>query len=493
MRKSLFILSIFVMSAWTYSQSAESKKYIAVEGDNLYSISKKYHTSVAKLIELNPQVDESGVKPGMELVLPGESPVTEKKTQQEPVKSDPAPVQTKESQEPKYFPPTVVPDENISEEPKEQASSVTVEEHLVAEGETYYSLSKKYKTTVSELKALNGDAPLKAGTKIIVSKKETSTSPSTEKKAHESVLFEEPPKPEAVPADKTEVKVEKPAEPIAVTEEKKTPVEPSPEVKVEKHENKTVLKTVSDTKIPVVEPVAYNNAVKRILIIPFDPYLYFSDADMEIAKQSKLEHTKIRQAFRRRLNALLEPQGYETVHLLGGRIKDSLTDLNRVYKNVSYNYQDALYNPNAQMQRVQTTQGQLKEADKTHVVKETNDPLGNSRASLAKDEGKYYGVKISDPNFFPYFNSKYKIDYYIFVNQFEVKTNYATCLDRTTKNYERNFITHFSIFDNTGKQIAGNRIKIYYESNENNIQKILTDNMQKVATQIIGELPSAQK
>lgn len=494
MRKSLFILSIFVMSAWTYSQNTESKKHIVAEGESLYGISKKYNTSVAKLIELNPQVDD-GIKTGMELVLPLQSQAKEEKAT-EVVNKDNA-SSTGKVEEPQksteVSSTTAVEGQKEKKEPTSDPN-VKVEEHMVAEGETYYSLSKKYKTTVSELKTLNGDAPLKAGTKIVISKKETSEPASAEKKANEAVLYtESTSKPEVAVADKTEVKVEKPAEPVVVAEEKKTPVEPTPEVKVEKHENKTVLKTVSDTKIPVVEPIAYNNAVKRILIIPFDPYLYFSDADMEIAKQSKLEHTKIRQAFRRRLNALLEPQGYETVHLLGGRIKDSLTDLNRVYKNVSYNYQDVLYNPNAQMQRVQTTQGQIKEADKTHVVKETNDPLGNSRASLAKDEGKYYGVKVSDPNFFPYFNSKYKIDYYIFVNQFEVKTNYATCLDRTTKNYERNFITHFSIFDNTGKQVAGNRIKIYYESNENNIQKILTDNMQKVATQIIGELPSAQK
>jgi len=133
----------------------------------------------------------------------------------------------------------------------------------------------------------------------------------------------------------------------------------------------------------------------------------------------------------------------------------------------------------------------LKEADKSKSTKpsETTNPFKNSRASLSKDESKYFAVKIKDPNFFNYFNTKYNIDYYIFINQFEVKTNYENCLDRARQNYERSFITHFSIFDSSGKQIAGNRIKINYESNENRIQKILADNMQKVADKIIAELP----
>ncbi len=483
MQRFLLIVSIFVVTQLLYGQTPENTKHVVGDGESLYSISKKYHTSVAKLIELNPQVDD-GIKTGMELLVPVESRSTvnnEENSSSQTIEKPQAEESPKTEQAVK-----------VAQSTKDTES--TAEYHTVAEGETYYSLSRKYKTTVSNLMALNNNAPLKMGEKIVVSRKEAVLQKSeTLKEEKEFSVVDEKkvePKPEEeTPKHNGESKTEQTTPSKNLPKDEQVS-ETSSKPKVQKYEDKTVITAAaSDTKIPVVEAVTYNNAVKRILIIPFDPYLYFSDADMEIAKQSKMEHTKIRQAFRRRLNALLEPQGYETIHLLGGRIKDSLTDLNRIYKNVSYNYQDALYNPNAQVQRTQMEEGQLKEADKTHVEKTTNDPFGNSRASLAKDESKYYGVKVSDPNFFPYFNSKYKIDYYIFVNQFEVKTNYATCLDRTTKNYERNFITHFSIFDNTGKQISGNRIKIHYESNENNIQKILTANMQKVANMIIGELP----
>jgi len=98
-------------------------------------------------------------------------------------------------------------------------------------------------------------------------------------------------------------------------------------------------------------------------------------------------------------------------------------------------------------------------------------------------------VKIKNNTFFPLFNEKYHADYYIFVSQFEVKTNYEHCLDRALQNYERTFVTHFSIFDKSGKQISGGRVKNMYESNNNHLEKILADNIPPLADQIMSEMP----
>ncbi len=393
-------------------------RHMVTPGETIYGISSKYKVAVTDLLEINPQL-ENGLKVGQEISIPYD------------------------------------PRLNVTQINKQEDDGRTY--HLVENGETFYSLAKKYNISVGELLKLN-DIELKVGQRIVISNK---------KNLNDS----EQPKNTSLPTKTSQV--------ITEIVDNKIVVNNEPDVK-------PVIKSPDTLK---TQP--YFNTTKRILVIPFDPYLYFSDADEEIAVMSKMERTKVRQAFRKRLNALLEPSGYETIHLLGGRIKDSLTDLNKVYSSVSYSYQDLLYNPNAQTMRTSNESGQLKEANKDNTTRVANtDPMNTSRASLAKDQNKYFGVKIKDPNFFTYFNTKYKIDYYIFVNQFEVKTNYETCLDRARQNYERNFVTHFSIFESNGNQIAGNRIKINYESNENRIQKILTDNMQKVADKIIGELPS---
>lgn len=410
-------------------------RYLVTPGETIYGISTKYKVPITDLLELNPEL-ENGLKVGQIITIPYEFQLNSSK----------------------------------SDDKSEYVY------HVVEPGETFYSLSRKYGISVSDLLKLN-DIELKVGQKVIVGKKSNIDKKDKHEPNHIKYTQED------MDENLSDSKVYKSKTSNQTTELKQNTIA----------ENKTII-IKSESKPSEMESLVLtenDKKCRRILVIPFDPYLYFSDADDEIAAVSKIERTKVRQAFRKRLNALLEPEGYETIHLLGGKLKDSLTDLNRVYSSVTYSYEDILNNAEIAQNRVTMEKGMLKEADKSKSTKpsETTNPFKNSRASLSKDESKYFAVKIKDPNFFNYFNTKYNIDYYIFINQFEVKTNYENCLDRARQNYERSFITHFSIFDSSGKQIAGNRIKINYESNENRIQKILADNMQKVADKIIAELP----
>lgn len=129
--------------------------------------------------------------------------------------------------------------------------------------------------------------------------------------------------------------------------------------------------------------------------------------------------------------------------------------------------------------------------DKSWAAKQKDKLSGKEDAKyeLPADNSRYFGVLIKNQDFYNYFNAKYDVDYYIFVNQFEVKTNYENCLDRAALNYERTFTTHFSIFDATGKQIAGNSFKTHYNSNSNYIYQIVSDNVPQIAQRILNELP----
>lgn len=330
--------------------------------------------------------------------------------------------------------------------------------YQVASGETMYGICKKYKASPSEVADLNPelDNGLKVGMVINIPYVPVLQKPTTASNSAKE--------PEAAPVEVAPQLV---------------PISNNPRL-----QDSLANANLASQSSGFGEPV-----LPRLLIVPFDPYNYFSDADQEIAKVSKIPTTGVRKAFRMRLNALLEPKGYETIHLLGGQIKDSITELNRVYSSVSYNYQDVLYTEaNPKPQPKPGTQSIFQKDTETKKTAVSNDP-STSRQTLARDESKYYGVKVKSPDFYTYFNGKYKIKYYVFVNQFEVKTDYEHCLDRSTQNYIRYLVTHYSIFDNTGKQIAGNRIKLQYNSNANNIKKILSDNMDKVANVILAELP----
>lgn len=400
-------------------------QYLVEPGETIYGLSNKFKISVEDLLDLNPQLN-NGLKTGQLILVP-----------------------------------LLVSTKDVSNIDRNDGAKMY---HTVQPGETYYSLSKRYGIPVSDLVMMNMPE-LKVGQEIVLKTDKVKTNAVVEK-------------PSTVKPEIIENK-----EKIIVSE--KVTSEP--------------------TKITEVVSEDYDNTTKRILVIPFDPHLYWSDADMEIAKGSKTDINKVRQAFRKRLNALLNPEGYETIHLLGGKMKDSLTDLNRVYSSVSYDYKDVMYTAaNPKPDPVQPNKkGNLKENLNNSLDKVTNifskkddeevaqqpEQKHSSRAVHAKNPAKYFSVQIKDPNFWTYFNNKYKIDYYIFINQFEVETNYENCLDRSRQNYERNFVTHFSVYDKSGKQIAGHRIILHYNSNSNNLSQIMKDNLETVANRIIAEIP----
>ncbi len=201
----------------------------------------------------------------------------------------------------------------------------------------------------------------------------------------------------------------------------------------------------------------------------------------------------MRYIFRTRLNAFIDPKGFESINLLGGVFRDSVDEINKIYKSLSYSYQDisqSKYNPQPVAEKPVT-------AGATAWLQKQKDKISTpntfaTKPSIAQDETKYYGVKVKNPDFYAHFNKHYAVDYYLFINQFEIHTDYTSCLDRTTQNFVREFLVHYTIYNANGELIAGNKVKIPYVSNINEVDKIVRDNLNKMATRIISDLPRSQ-
>lgn len=326
--------------------------------------------------------------------------------------------------------------------------------YMVQQGDTYYSLSRRFQVPLDSLQKWNNNL-LQIGQTLYLKNPAKSKTIVSAKPAAT-------PKPAAKPAPKQTIAV-----PATTPVSTSASVSPKPTT------------AASKTK-------------QRILVVPFDPHLYFSDADEEIARQSKIPRQDVRYAFRNRLNAMLAPEGYETIHLLGGVYRDSVSELSRLYKSLSYSYQDnkkSRYNtqPEVEEQKGGVLNWVNNQKEKLGAEKETG-PV-----PVSKDPNKHFGVKVKDPNFYSYFNNQYGIDYYVFINQFEVKTNYENCLDRAALNYERDFLVHYSIYNNKGELVSGNKVKVPYHSSMNDVQRIVSDNMPNMAQRVLADLPPSHR
>lgn len=451
-------------------------QYLVTPGETIYRISTVNNISITQLMTDNPVLVD-GLKVGQVILL------------SHYVRTAPLPVNTRQ--------------------PTSEFELKSGQTYQVQKGDTYYGLSKKYGVPLNDLLEWNG-AGLKAGSTInltnpqnpktteLVAGKTAPTQLGTIQKNED-------------PKTSTEKQAVTQPDVIDLTDmgQKNTSVESEP---IDAKKTTTQIASLSKTEetqqsLPEVAEVLskedlyeFNPHKQQVLIVPFDPHLYWSDADDEIMKGSNLKtKLEVRKIIRRRLNALLDPRGFENIHLVGGRFRDTLTDLNKIYSTVSYEYQDAIISEEytktlEEQEKGNKNDGEIETQSKlSKKFGSIKDKLSNqtteSEVKIDKRAGKYFGVVVKDPKFFDYFEQKYSIDYYIFINQFEVITDYDHCLDRTTENYERYFIVHFSIFNGAGRQIAGNKYKLFYDSNSNNIDRITGDNMQPMADRILMELP----
>lgn len=391
--------------------------------------------------------------------------------------------------------------------PRQSAAADTT--YLVQQGDTYYSLSRRFSIPLDSLQKWNGTQLQMGQTLYLTNRKAkaktTAAKPAATPAAQASIASQQP-KATVQPstAQPAQTAVAKPnpqaAKPATVKAEPQTArpatTPPAQSAKAVSATNATgpARTQVSTSAAASTLPTLESKEKQRILVVPFDPYLYFSDADDEIARHSKIPRQNVRHVFRGRLNALLAPEGYETINLLGGVYRDSVSELSTLYRSLSYGYQD---NKQSRYNHQPAIKSKERENALDWVKRKKNDLniKGGQPATVpvAQDENKHFGVKVKDPKFFSHFNGQYGIDYYVFINQFEVKTNYENCLDRATWNYERDFLVHYSIYNSQGELVSGNKVKVPYQSNMNDVQRIVSDNMPNMAKRVLADLPQAQK
>ncbi|EJF10747.1 LysM peptidoglycan-binding domain-containing protein [Pontibacter sp. BAB1700] len=378
--------------------------------------------------------------------------------------------------------------------------------YLVQQGDTYYSLSRRFNIPLDSLKKWNG-TQLNMGQTLYLTNRRAKAKTVAAKPAPASSQQSNAAKAPAPAVKTASTAANTPATPAKqpVAKAQATPqtqaaksaaTPPAQSARATGTANPTgpartqASTSASASTLPTLE----SKVKQRILVVPFDPYLYFSDADDEIARHSKIPRQNVRHVFRGRLNAMLAPEGYETINLLGGVYRDSVSELSTLYKSLSYGYQD---NKQSRYNHQPTVKAKEREnaLDWVKRQKEKVNIRGGQPATVpvAQDENKHFGVKVKDPKFFSHFNGQYGIDYYVFINQFEVKTNYENCLDRASWNYERDFLVHYSIYDSKGELVSGNKVKVPYQSNMNDVQRIVSDNMPNMAKRVLADLPQAQK
>lgn len=220
-------------------------------------------------------------------------------------------------------------------------------------------------------------------------------------------------------------------------------------------------------KLPA-DSVAYH----KVMLIPFDPAFYLSDAENDIADATKKIPPATRDNFRMNIDYQVKRaigRHRSCIALLSDM--DSLPSLKEalisVYSTTGYRYDKPMPVP-FKSEAADSTTGKKNKKDK-----ELLDSKIAAQYLITKGEAQYMNAIVNKPSVLNDLYDKYETDVFVFINQFEIKTNYSQCLDIANKIYQREVMLHFSVYDKTGKQLAGAYASSFFPSDSNNAFEIM--------------------
>ncbi len=243
---------------------------------------------------------------------------------------------------------------------------------------------------------------------------------------------------------------------------------------------------------------------ENVMIIPFDEGMYFSDCDRELAKSNKMTPYEVMVAFRYGMSGSVNTTIFggtrKTRQLLNDTARTAAYDLARIYKSIGYKMEKPVgMISNQQQHEVESGApkpvfGKLFGKGQNTVNADNSEGQDEDKIGVySSGDRKFLNAKIHDVRMLEYLHKQYKTDLFVFLNQFEIITNYEHCLDRATNNFERTVKVHYSVYDVTGKQIAGDAAIVNFGSNSNSVYKIIDSNFPKVSAEIVQELPGIKK
>lgn len=212
----------------------------------------------------------------------------------------------------------------------------------------------------------------------------------------------------------------------------------------------------------------------KVLIIPFEPRLYFGEVDYNINLETKLSAKEIKYKFRDGLDEQLfkafKASGFNSLDLMDDTAKYK-KDLEGIYQYLSYDYQKI---PNQQNYQPPKQEKGQKTVDKGQLSIETN------------SDARFMNARLTNPKTIPQLYSKYKTDVFVFINQLDLKASGSK--DPTQLNdgsLSRKIVVHYTVYTLNGKEINSGVAEEEFEPTLNVPKKIIDKYFTKIAATIV--------
>ena len=246
----------------------------------------------------------------------------------------------------------------------------------------------------------------------------------------------------------------------------------------------------------------------KVLIIPFEPKMYISSADKEIASRTKLTHQEIRENMRYGISNQMRHavgKGMKSVSLLHIDTGAVGRDLGYIYNSIGYKYKPL---PEDDIARNKQNEEDLKPVNKlkgslNKLIKhdnlapkesngETRIKNGQIHSTVSYGE-KFMNTSIRNPSLLKVLSAKYQADVFLFINELNIEAAApASRSGLSTLSYKRKVKVHYTIFNKDGKELHGGAAIVYMPSTTNDMNKIINNYFPILAQNMSDNIPGAQ-
>jgi hypothetical protein len=238
---------------------------------------------------------------------------------------------------------------------------------------------------------------------------------------------------------------------------------------------------------------------KKIALVPFDPYIYYNDATSIIAKRDNENHDEIMMYLRSQLNMQLYNAMMDScivINLLSEKTREANDEIYEIYSTLSYemglamqnrpeNYEDlpkeGFFN---KLKNKKEEERKLKEMEEAKTRIEKGE-LVDGKMSY---EDKYVHIKIVKPNLLQSVADKLNVEYFLFINQFEIKGDYRDPYISGNPNAMRTLKVHFSLYDFKSNLIHGgfgeNKIPFHLDDKREIVNKYYPEVIRQIILNI---------
>ncbi|MFM7054967.1 MAG: hypothetical protein ACKOKB_04900 [Bacteroidota bacterium] len=232
-----------------------------------------------------------------------------------------------------------------------------------------------------------------------------------------------------------------------------------------------------------------SDTVRRsnVMLIPYDERYYLSDADREISENSIALPDHFRKYFRFQVDRNVQRYvslNYPCISLLNDTADELEETMYQILSKTGYRYEKVIPVEPA-INRLLDMEIKLKEQNDKHADSKT----ATMYIPVKKDAMYMHAIVRDGEKLFQKLRNQYQVDYFVFLTQFEIKTNYSSCIDIANRIFKREVMLHFTVYDATGKVVAGSYATAHIPSDRNEASMISGQCFPELAKYIAACLP----